>query len=479
MITAIETEYQGYRFRSRTEARWAVFFDALGLDWRYEVEGFDLGAAGWYLPDFWLPELQLWCEIKGAEPGDAELRKLQALAEGQGCNVLLLIGEPGPPTDVRNPLYRDLPEIRWGYEGRLFVGDYSPAEQAAEYSGMPRCRIESLAEFLQEKADEGLIAGQVPAFDGTQATLQQLIDLDRQYYRQSYGQEHPIWRWGYMIDELRWCERQPRQWALSCAPTYITAEHSTPALLDAYRAARAARFEHGEQPSTARHTIFDAPVPAQVLPLPASTRHSIFDAPPPAPQPPALADMLVEQLIAELQRRGVQFADHGTKLHIEAPRGVITDELRALLTQRKQPILGYLRWLARPQPSCTIAQLYDRVLLDQPVGVIDGHLLRVEILPAEKQGTRVRGVLRDKTGIASLRVPAAVYAATTGLWQPGKRVLITGRIVPHDGSFAGVTTWSADGQFWRNDATILEVLAAEPWLPATPPIELEVIDGAG
>ena len=30
-ITAIQTEYGGYKFRSRTEARWAVYFDALGI----------------------------------------------------------------------------------------------------------------------------------------------------------------------------------------------------------------------------------------------------------------------------------------------------------------------------------------------------------------------------------------------------------------------------------------------------------------
>lgn len=41
-IKPIETLYKGYRFRSRLEARWAVFFDALGLKWEYEKEGFDL-----------------------------------------------------------------------------------------------------------------------------------------------------------------------------------------------------------------------------------------------------------------------------------------------------------------------------------------------------------------------------------------------------------------------------------------------------
>lgn len=50
-IKAIETEYGGCRFRSRLEARWAVFFTELGWRWTYEPEGFQLDS-GWYLPDF-------------------------------------------------------------------------------------------------------------------------------------------------------------------------------------------------------------------------------------------------------------------------------------------------------------------------------------------------------------------------------------------------------------------------------------------
>lgn len=49
--TPIPTEYQGILFRSRLEARWAVFFDDIGLDWEYEPEGFDLPTRR-YLPDF-------------------------------------------------------------------------------------------------------------------------------------------------------------------------------------------------------------------------------------------------------------------------------------------------------------------------------------------------------------------------------------------------------------------------------------------
>lgn len=50
-MKAIETKYKGYRFRSRLEARWAVFFDAMGWRWEYEPEGFDMDGV-YYLPDF-------------------------------------------------------------------------------------------------------------------------------------------------------------------------------------------------------------------------------------------------------------------------------------------------------------------------------------------------------------------------------------------------------------------------------------------
>ena len=52
MIKAIETEYNGYKFRSRLEARWAVFFDALGVFYEYEPEGFQIDDSTYYLPDF-------------------------------------------------------------------------------------------------------------------------------------------------------------------------------------------------------------------------------------------------------------------------------------------------------------------------------------------------------------------------------------------------------------------------------------------
>ena len=71
MIKAIETQYRGCWFRSRLEARWAVFFDALGIRWEYEKEGFEITSLWeerrWrYLPDFYLTDLKTWVEVKGS-----------------------------------------------------------------------------------------------------------------------------------------------------------------------------------------------------------------------------------------------------------------------------------------------------------------------------------------------------------------------------------------------------------------------------
>jgi len=50
-MNIIPTSYNGIKFRSRTEARWAVFFDALSIKYVYEFEGYNLGDF-YYLPDF-------------------------------------------------------------------------------------------------------------------------------------------------------------------------------------------------------------------------------------------------------------------------------------------------------------------------------------------------------------------------------------------------------------------------------------------
>jgi hypothetical protein len=112
-VRAIETRYAGCNFRSRLEARWAVFFDALGIRWEYEPQGF-VGAYGApYLPDFLLPDVNpqhahqqtiddapechgLYVEVKGSD--DHLIRDESKIVEAiewkatPVCHGLLLLG---------------------------------------------------------------------------------------------------------------------------------------------------------------------------------------------------------------------------------------------------------------------------------------------------------------------------------------------------------------------------------------------------
>jgi hypothetical protein len=89
-IKAIETQYKGYKFRSRLEARWAVFFDALGIEWEYEHEGYDLGKLGWYLPDFWFPGFDCFGEVKATTFTELEFDRCDSLPSV----CLILEGSP-------------------------------------------------------------------------------------------------------------------------------------------------------------------------------------------------------------------------------------------------------------------------------------------------------------------------------------------------------------------------------------------------
>lgn len=103
-IKPIDTLYDGHYFRSRTEARWAVFFNALGIKYEYEPEGYKLEDGTCYLPDFWLPNVGnkygegtgAWFEVKGKEPTEKENIALASLSKMFGhARAFFGIGVPG------------------------------------------------------------------------------------------------------------------------------------------------------------------------------------------------------------------------------------------------------------------------------------------------------------------------------------------------------------------------------------------------
>lgn len=112
-ITPIETRAYGCRFRSRLEAKWAVFFTELGLQWEHEPEGFNLGTE-MYLPDFRVKSGQLtyWYEIKPR--GSSLCKKFARFAD--------LVTQGGSS---------------WNTEARLVAGD--PFDVFIGHDLCPRC----------------------------------------------------------------------------------------------------------------------------------------------------------------------------------------------------------------------------------------------------------------------------------------------------------------------------------------------------
>jgi len=92
-IRAIETTYNGYHFRSRLEARWAVFFDALGIEFWYEPEGYEFDGVR-YLPDFYLPQVGMLAEVKPERLTASERRKAEGLCMHLNKHIIMLVGPP-------------------------------------------------------------------------------------------------------------------------------------------------------------------------------------------------------------------------------------------------------------------------------------------------------------------------------------------------------------------------------------------------
>jgi hypothetical protein len=104
-LKPIETRYKDCRFRSRLEARWAVFFESMKIPWSYEYEGFELPGGARYLPDFLLPKNDIWVEIKPSNPETGYLIKLTDFAWNLGKRLLLLRGDSPHPGEFEAELF--------------------------------------------------------------------------------------------------------------------------------------------------------------------------------------------------------------------------------------------------------------------------------------------------------------------------------------------------------------------------------------
>jgi hypothetical protein len=68
MMAAKPVVYRDIQFRSTLEANWARTLDGLSISWQYEPWLYHAPSGERYLPDFWLPRIRTFLEVKGQSP---------------------------------------------------------------------------------------------------------------------------------------------------------------------------------------------------------------------------------------------------------------------------------------------------------------------------------------------------------------------------------------------------------------------------
>jgi hypothetical protein len=180
--TAIETEYAGCLFRSRLEARWAVFFDKLDVEWEYEPQGYHVGGLyadqfpddphcqpRRYLPDFYLPGTRTWVEVKGSSSNVDPYLLADCVDWGLGLpgtenslgtkRGLLLLG-PIPRTKFLAPTHLILQHHKGGYINECMFGPggftvgytgHSPRFDTSDNQGLGRAGEALVDDYLAGK----------------------------------------------------------------------------------------------------------------------------------------------------------------------------------------------------------------------------------------------------------------------------------------------------------------------------------------
>lgn len=204
---AIETSYAGHRFRSRLEARWAVFFDHLNIKWQFEPQGYVIDGRP-YLPDFWLPEIKLWVEVKGSM-GLTDFRTVLCAAAFGGL-------PDGPDATCVPEVFRDT------YQDRiLLLGPIPPIEPAPIH-----VRLDMVNDLVFAS---GAVWTQI----------------------ERHGKPGPFkpFQLGSPRSTAMWFSTRAEQ---KVGPVPITYDQPGrllhPKVVAAYEAAASARFEHGESP---------------------------------------------------------------------------------------------------------------------------------------------------------------------------------------------------------------------------------------
>lgn len=85
-------QFQDYLMSSHSETRWAGMMDALRLQWVYEPALLKT-RHGMYLPDFYLPHVGIFLEVKGARPTPIEIEKARDAQQETGKPFVIAYGD--------------------------------------------------------------------------------------------------------------------------------------------------------------------------------------------------------------------------------------------------------------------------------------------------------------------------------------------------------------------------------------------------
>lgn len=260
-IKPIETIYNGYRFRSRLEARWAVFFDELGVQYEYEPEGFEMPSGNRYLPDF---KIKCYGTRGGNCSPDAMYPCLHCMHNLDYDTGFYIFGDGAsyhsvrnhcevfePVRDKNNPMFPNM-----DVNGKITVYDcnrkeyHEPFDLYVEVKGrMTRSDAERIREFCDGSGDGKmlpvLVVGDIPNPEEYEAQSDNLKSYDRM-------DGVDIYPWNYETIDGDHFAAYPA--VDSQGHFYLDGDDSNYQTMDiniirnAFRAARQARFEHGETP---------------------------------------------------------------------------------------------------------------------------------------------------------------------------------------------------------------------------------------
>lgn len=154
-IKAVPTEYKGYLFRSRLEARWAVFFDALGIEWEYEPEGIVLSNGKSYLPDFYLVDFYCFFEVKSkAIKGTAKEKvAMSKISNGRRWAGMICFGDP-MDDDIHIFCQETERSGGGGYESNITIGPHPDTHKPYLFSYDDRRERSFYTHFGEDMDDE-------------------------------------------------------------------------------------------------------------------------------------------------------------------------------------------------------------------------------------------------------------------------------------------------------------------------------------